>query len=231
MVLFIFFGVDNSGMRNKRLFTVRRCALLFASSVFLVSPVLADPPITTNAPVSSSLKQGIQQIFSNQTPIVQNDTKSDLFQVELGSLSYADKEGVSLNQEDYKSKKVLVYFWSIYCRGCIQPMKELETVQSALKDSGIEVITVHLFESDKARLINRLAQMSLGLPVLFGANEIRDLFAVKVLPTALAFDDKHRIIARFDGGFDANGVSLKLTQSVENAASDNSETSSIESTK
>lgn len=199
--------------------TLQFISPLVVWALFCINTVFAEPPSTVNAPITSSLKSAIQSIFTNQTSVetvpVETVKDDSLFRVELGSLEYLDSNESPLNTEALKSKKVLVYFWSIYCHGCIAPMKELEELRAALKESGIEVITVHLFESDKVRLMNRLAQLSLGLPVLFGPNEIRDLFSVRVLPTAVAFDDKHRMIARFDGNFSADGISLKLTQEMD----------------
>lgn len=165
----------------------------------------------SNAPISSSLGHAIQSLFSEQSPQTPTEPSEDIFGLELASLEYLDEQAGSLDTGELKSKKVLVYFWSVYCRGCIAPLRELEGLRSTLRDSGIELVSVHLFESDKVYLMNRLAQLSLGLPVLFGANEIRDSFSVRVLPTALAYDEQHRQIARFDGGFDLDKISLKLT--------------------
>lgn len=177
--------------------------------------VAAEPKATQQAPLASSIKQALLSVFEGSPSVNPTAPESALeseqtFAMQLGSLQYLDETSSPLNTEQFASKRVVVYFWSIYCRGCIAPARELQQMREALRESDIEVVTVHLFESDRARIISRLAQLSLGLPVLFGPNEIRDLFSVKVLPTTLVFDDSHRMVARFDGGFDKESLSLTV---------------------
>ena len=195
----------------------RKLAQLVCLCIILTNGqfVAAEPKATPQAPLASSIKQALLSVFEGNPSVNSTLPETALgseqsFAMQLGSLRYLDETGSPLNTEQFASKRVVVYFWSIYCRGCIAPARELQQMREALRESDIEVVSVHLFESDRARIISRLAQLSLGLPVLFGPNEIRDLFSVKVLPTTIVFDDTHRMVARFDGGFDKESLSLTV---------------------
>ena len=164
------------------------------------------------APAVSSLRSSVEMAFSSSQKPEQAPTPS--VELELGKLSLENVDGESFNAERYNSKKVVLYFWSIYCRGCIGPVKELELLRDELAKKNVELLTIHLFEPDKATVAARLAKLGFSLPIMLAPKKVRDLFSVRVLPTSLIFDEKHKLVGRLEGEFEKEGLRVSLFKKV-----------------
>jgi hypothetical protein len=184
--------------------------LLLTSGFLALSAttVFAESSVTVAAPLSASTADSVLSIFNglkDATPLIPESSipvDSSTFAAVFSNISYADQDGKDFEISNLSNKKVLVYVWSIYCRSCVESLRSLQSRREELSKQGIELITVHLFETDRTRLNARLAQLQLGVPILFGTTEIRDALSVTVLPTALLYDEERAPIARFEGDFD-----------------------------
>ncbi len=117
--------------------------------------------------------------------------------------SLANVDDLSPVLKDHKDKKVVLYFWSIYCASCKPVLKDLEQVRRALDAQNAELIAVHLFEDEFRKVQQTLRRFNVALPVVMASNEIRDRYEVRMLPTYLVLDEQHRPLTKFEGNVDA----------------------------
>lgn len=133
------------------------------------------------------------------------------FQVELGSLQLQDGSGTKYYPDTQRYRKTVVYFWSIYCRSCVETLTDFRKLKDDFAANGIDFITVHLFEPSIERVLIRLAEENLSFPVFFIPQPIRELLSVRTLPTSLVFDSADSSLsARFDGMSGSDGLRLEL---------------------
>jgi hypothetical protein len=76
------------------------------------------------------------------------------------------------------------------------------------------LLTVHLFEPNTEKLISAVRRIGISLPILLAPKKIRELFAIRLLPTSLVFDRKHQLVARFEGKYNDSDVRLSILNKV-----------------
>lgn len=117
----------------------------------------------------------------------------------LSELALKDIQGVDFSADSLADKRVVVYFWSIYCRSCVPTVKELQKLKAEFSRRNVELLTVHLFGPSDDKLNDAVANLGLTLPVLRGTKAAQDQFSIRTLPTSLVFGKDHRLIRRLDG--------------------------------
>lgn len=188
-------------------FCLEKILFCFVSAFFLLSPafVFADPS-SIAVTVGTSLEAAARQAISPEKAV-----KEEKFvELQLGSLELQGLGGQSLEAKGYKQKKVVLYFWSVYCHACVDTMQELQQIRDDLSKKDVELLTVHLFEPDSEKIAQTVRNLGITLPIVLAPKAIRDLFSVKVLPTSLIFDADHKLVARFEGDLDREGLRLSL---------------------
>jgi thiol-disulfide isomerase/thioredoxin len=126
--------------------------------------------------------------------------------LQFAALELRNLKGEELREFPTRGKKLVLYFWSIYCHSCVDAIKDLEAIRSDLGDKNVELLTVHLFEPSTDKLLARVQQLGISVPVLIAPKEIRDRFSIRLLPTSLVFDGESKLIARFEGELDEAGL-------------------------
>ena len=172
---------------------------------------------TPLAVTSTSIKPAIESVM---TP--KEEEEKPAIEVELGQLSLEGVNGESFSASAHKKKRVALYFWSVYCRGCVGAMEQLESMREDLAANNTELFTVHLFEPRKDKLTSLLTDLGLRLPIVMAPKRVRDLFSIRILPTTLVFDEEHRLITRIEGEVDEEGLRLRLFHKVEESEESNS---------
>lgn len=176
--------------------------------VFVSTAVADQGPLAVS---STSIKPAFDSIMAPEQPVAEKPA----VEIELGHLSLEGVNGENFSAAEHKKKRVALYFWSVYCRGCVGAMDQIEAMREDLAANNTELFTVHLFEPKKDRLMDLLTKLSVSLPILMAPKQVRDLFSIRILPTTLVFDEEHRLVTRIEGEVDDEGLRLKLFHKVE----------------
>lgn len=95
-----------------------------------------------------------------------------------------DGKVVSLDDERFNDKVVLVDIWATWCTPCWVALPFIVQMQDTYRDSGLEVVSIAFEEGDtpEARSVKvrqAIAKKGINYPVLDGGgNDIEDIFAV-----------------------------------------------------
>ncbi len=171
---------------------------LMVSTVLLATSHVAAETASIGAPVSSSFNNILRDIIYPPENTVKIESVMPL-EVQLGSVEFTNLQGNQVTKDDLGEKKVVLYFWSVYCHGCIDGLRELEDLRDEFARANTELMTVHLFEPKTERLVGLLDKMGLSLSTFLVPQSIRDIWSIRLLPTTLVFDSSHKLTKRFDG--------------------------------
>lgn len=181
--------------------------------LFCLPLVAIAEPTSFGMPATGSLKSAIIEALKAPAPIARPKPR---IEVELGKLELLGEKGPITTKatDDTEGKKVVLYFWSIYCRDCVDQIKEIQTLKEELSKQNAKLIPIHLFESKEDKVASALTKLGISLPMYLAPESIRNLFSVNLLPAALILDESKEVIARFDGEFDEEGIKLELMSTV-----------------
>jgi thiol-disulfide isomerase/thioredoxin len=130
--------------------------------------------------------------------------------MDFDAVALRDLKGIPLEAEDYKNRKVVVYFWSIYCASCVDSLKELAGLEKELASQNTKLLTIHLFEPETRKINRAIAKLGLSLPIMQGAQEIRDFYAVRMLPTFFVVDENGKLVRRVEGKMDLQALRTSI---------------------
>lgn len=92
---------------------------------------------------------------------------------------------------DYLGKVVLLEFWSVFCKSCLEEMPAVKELHKRYKDQGLEVISINTDAFSDARVMQVLekAGMTVDYPVVRDMRkEISAAFDVELLPVTVVID-------------------------------------------
>lgn len=96
-----------------------------------------------------------------------------------------------LNQ--YRGKIVLLNFWAIWCKYCIQEMPDLEAVYRQYRPQGVVVLAVNVTE-DEAAILDYAAKSSLTFPMLRDTDQLASkAYKVQAFPTTVFIDRQGKV--------------------------------------
>jgi len=172
--------------------------------------------VTMGTGVSVTSRNTIRAVIDESLTEREEAAVEPMFELELASLELTDLEGRKLDgSQGREEKKTVVFFWSMYCRGCLPMVQKLQTLEAEFSKKNVNLVTVHMFENDVSKILNTLSSLGLKLPILLVSKEVRDLFSIRLLPTSLVFDARNKLTARFDGMVDSEGLRLNLLGKIE----------------
>ncbi|MDH4200739.1 MAG: TlpA family protein disulfide reductase [Spirochaetia bacterium] len=121
----------------------------------------------------------------------------NVFSEEMTSLK--NLEGKSVNLSEYPSKLIVVNFWAVWCKPCVEEFPELNQLFQRLKDRGIFVVGVSISPS-KDDIENFLEKHKIDFPILIDEQErFANQFKVSILPTTILMDNEHNILYKYQG--------------------------------
>jgi thiol-disulfide isomerase/thioredoxin len=119
-------------------------------------------------------------------------------------------DGRSLSLQSLHGRPVLINHWATWCRPCRAEMPLL--VQAARDHPDLVVIAANLQEA-RSQVEPFAAEFALDLPVVMDTNgALRDLYAVRGLPTTYAIDREGRIAGVHPGALDADDLEALLAK-------------------
>jgi thiol-disulfide isomerase/thioredoxin len=96
-----------------------------------------------------------------------------------------------LNQ--YRGKIVLLNFWAIWCKYCIQEMPDLEAVYRQYRDQGVVVLAVNVTE-DEAAILDYAKKSGLTFPMLRDTDQLASkAYKVQAFPTTVFMDRQGKV--------------------------------------
>jgi peroxiredoxin len=115
-----------------------------------------------------------------------------------------DLDGNEINLADYIGQKaILLDFWSIYCGPCVEEMPTLIELYDKYNDMGLEVFGISLDSRFNARRLGKFIESyehEIPYPIIHDAqSEIRGLYGVNTLPTAILVDKDGNVHLFFMG--------------------------------
>ncbi len=113
---------------------------------------------------------------------------------------------------DQRGKVIVLNFWTVTCRPCIQEMPTIELLADITEDWGdVEVVAVST-DREWAEVEAIIPSRSKIISLLDSKREVvTDAFGTKLFPETWIIDKKGVIRLRFDGGFDwSSPVALDL---------------------
>ena len=114
-------------------------------------------------------------------------------------------------------RPVIINFWASWCEPCRDEMPALQQVGSLWREQHLAVLTVAVADQ-RTRLDAFLAAHAIELPVIDDREQqISRALGVRLLPTTLVLDRRHRIRLRAEGAIDwqSAAVSRRLQSVLE----------------
>jgi peroxiredoxin len=148
-----------------------------AAAIF-VGALLAFSILAVSQPCMAGIFQSGPKVVQGEaaTPFVTKDLKGN-------EIDLADLIG---------EKAILLDFWSIYCSPCVEEMPTLIGMYEKYNEMGLEVFGISLDSHFNARRLNKFIESyeeEIPYPIIHDSKaEIRSLYGVTTLPTAILVD-------------------------------------------
>ena len=177
-----------SSCKKKRVFPA---FVALALGVLPISPCLGDQlsPVTGVGIVPRNLEPGTVDTLGS-----------------LGNFRLEDAFGNAISLSTFDNKKVVLYFWSMHCRTCVDTLRRLTEEREQFSKNDVVVLAVHLFEANKEEVVVFNQTNQFPLPLYFAPNEIRAAYQIHQVPEFFLFDEEHRLKARKSGDTKSAGL-------------------------
>jgi len=101
--------------------------------------------------------------------------------------------------KSYGARLIVVNFWALWCKPCVQEFPELNQLYLRLKARGVVVLGVSLSPSKDA-VEKFLEKHKVDFPIVIDRQEhFADKYRVSVLPTTVLIDSDNNILYRYQG--------------------------------
>ncbi len=136
-------------------------------------------------------------------PLSIGDTISN---IPLGTIAY--ETGTEKNVYDFKGKLVIIDFWDVWCKSCIESMPKLESLQNKFRNK-VQIILVT--QNNKAAITKLFDRSSVKQPKLLSI--VSDTIFSKLFPHTLfphsVWIDKNSIVRQVTAGYNTNEANIR----------------------
>ena len=115
-------------------------------------------------------------------------------QTSATSFSGRDLEGNRYALEDLRGKVVVLNFWFVQCRPCVQEMPELNELVQEYQDD--EVVFLAFALNEKAELEQFLKKKDFNYQIIPDARVVAEQYSVEGYPTHIIVDQSGQIVYR-----------------------------------
>lgn len=179
-------------MRNKRSVIIWVIALI---SVITAAYVFYSKNIS-----STALKPGSTS---------QNTTDSSL----APDFKLKDLNGKDVKLSDYRGKIVILNFWAVWCKYCVEEMPEFNKLNAELKKDNEAVILAVNVQESKDTVKNFLTENKLDLNVVFDSTgEVSQKYGITGYPTTYIIDKDGKALTYIPGKTDKKTIEEILTK-------------------
>ena len=197
-------------------------AIIFALIIGTTSYILTTNKDTTNMEnVNQTASNGNIESESKENNS-ENENENAIEEIEVGvniwnkapNFTLTDIEGNAIQLTDFQGKKILLNFWTSWCRYCKAEMTELIEFYRVKEDSELVVLSINV--SSEERKIEDAHQFvkenNLPFPVVFDEDgAITELYRVQGYPTNIFIDQSGIIRQKIVGG-----ITIKDVQTIFN---------------
>ncbi len=170
--------------------SARLAAIVLAAATAFGNPALGAGLTTEGRAEIEALREG------DMHKLVVHDAAKDPLEVEILS-----PRGAPMRFSDFDGPVVLVNMWATWCPPCLKEMPSLDRLAAALKDDGVDVVTVNVERGGREKADEWLDRMNLFELGAYADESMRLGRATGVLglPTTLILDGEGRELARLQG--------------------------------
>ncbi len=105
----------------------------------------------------------------------------------IPDIELTDLEGKTVRLSDYYGTIVVLEFWATWCPDCREVLPHLQTLSDTSGDAGFSVVTVSV--DNKSETVRTfMNENGYSFMVLHGGLHIREMFAIKAIPTLYLID-------------------------------------------
>ncbi len=127
------------------------------------------------------------------------------------NFSVKDLHGVEYDLERLRGKVIVLNFWFIACKPCVQEIPELNELYEEFRgDTNVVFLSFTFDEADQVSKF--LEKNTFSYPVAVKQNSIIELYKIEGFPTNLIIDREGRFYRKYMGGF--SGIGKLLSGSV-----------------
>ncbi len=105
-------------------------------------------------------------------------------------------EGQNHTLSQHRGKVVLINFWATWCPPCIREMPSMQLLYDKFRAQGFEIVAISLDQGNPDGVREFVQKLNLSFPiVLDAANDVKQLYQVRGLPTSYLVDRQGRVAA------------------------------------
>ena len=105
----------------------------------------------------------------------------------IPDIELTDLDGKTVSLSDYYGTIVVLEFWATWCPDCREVLPHLQTLSDTSGDEGFSVVTVSVdTKSETVRTF--MNEKGYSFTVLHGGIQVREMFAIKAVPTLYLID-------------------------------------------
>lgn len=135
--------------------------------------------------------------------------------LEIGNLApdfvLPDIMGKQIRLLAFRGKRVILNFWSTWCKPCIEEMPDMQTFYEKNSTTGIEILAVSINRERDDTVKDFVQKLNLTFPVLLDYDKIVSRgYKVFALPTSFLINEKGIIAKKWYGKMDFGKESFLL---------------------
>ncbi len=139
---------------------------------------------------------------------------SDLSASKVGEVakdfSLKELSGREVRPSQFRGKILILHFWALWCGSCREELPSLDSLYSAYKERGVEVLTVTT-DTSLSSLKEFIIQQRLSLPILLDTdkNVTVNMYGVIGIPVTFIIDRDGRVLEKIQGARDWNTPKMR----------------------
>ena len=143
-------------------------------------------------------------------------TTDDPDKIMAPDFTLKDLSGNDITLSDYEGKIVILNFWAVWCKYCIEEMPDFNTLDKELEETGDAVILAVNVQESKQTVQKYLTENDIGLKVLMDEDgSIASTYSVSGYPTTYIINPDRSLYAHIPGKTDID-ILHKLLEKVRN---------------